>query len=209
MSLEEKFDALMRQHELMFGESIFPPNKRCSKCQGLGHAPSVCPNQETITLAEWEAVLKKETTKDPEEITKKEDEVQEKDGNTLEGIEIEVEEGEILTLDTHHAPKDKEDHSLLFIPFGEPSNLSPTPPPPKTLKPNFCQSISEPFLEASNSTLRAYEEMVQSMFKESPSSPIPISKGKVKKRVSMFKMDLFDWLILFQPNLIQKGKVIT
>jgi len=64
----------------------------------------------------------------------KEDEVQEKDGNTFEEIKLEAKEGEILTLDTHHPPKDKEDHSLLFISFGEPLNLSPTPSPPQTLK---------------------------------------------------------------------------
>ena len=135
--------------------------------------------------------------------------MQDKDGNTLEEIEIEAEEGEILTLDTHHPPKDKENHSLLFIPFGVPFNLSPTPPPPRTLKQNFCQFNLEPLLKAPNSELRAYEKVVQSMFKKSPTSTIPNSKGKVKKRVSKFKRDFFDWLILFQPTLIRKGKVIT
>jgi len=104
--------------------------------------------------------MKKETMEGPEELIKKEDEVQEKDGNTLEEIGIETEEGEMLTLDTHHPPKDKEHRTLLFISFGEPPILSPTSPPPKTLKPNFYQSISKPFLKAPNSTLRAYEEMV-------------------------------------------------
>jgi len=60
MSLEERFDACMRQHELMFGESLVPLNKRCSKCQGLGHTPSVCPNKEIVTLAVWEAAMEKE-----------------------------------------------------------------------------------------------------------------------------------------------------
>ena len=82
MTLEE-IDALMRQHELMFGERLVPPNKPnptpmsiegCSKCQILGHITLLCPNQEIITLAEWEAVMKKETTKGSEQITKKEDE---------------------------------------------------------------------------------------------------------------------------------------
>jgi len=61
MSLEERFDAVMRQHEVMFGESPVPPNrpnlapmsiKRCFKCEGLGHTSSDCPNKEFITLAE-------------------------------------------------------------------------------------------------------------------------------------------------------------
>jgi len=28
MSLEERFDAFKKQHELMFGESVVPPNRR-------------------------------------------------------------------------------------------------------------------------------------------------------------------------------------
>jgi len=60
MSLEERFYALIRQHELIFGESLVLTNKRCSKCQGLGHTPSVCPNKAIITLAEWEAAMEEE-----------------------------------------------------------------------------------------------------------------------------------------------------
>jgi len=61
MRLEERFDALMRRHALMFGESLVSPHtpnlapmsvKRCSKCQGFGHTSSNCPNKEFITLAE-------------------------------------------------------------------------------------------------------------------------------------------------------------
>ena len=70
-----------------------------------------------------------------EEIKEEEkDDREEKDGNTFEEIKLEAEEGEILTLATHHPPKEKEAHSLLFISFGEPLNLSPTPSPPQTLK---------------------------------------------------------------------------
>jgi len=59
----------MRQNELMFGESLVPPNrpniapmsiKRCSKCQDFGHTPSEYPNKEFITLAEWEAAMEEE-----------------------------------------------------------------------------------------------------------------------------------------------------
>jgi len=69
MSLEERFDALVRQHELMFGESLVPPNKpnpapmtieRSSKFQGLGHTPWDSPNKEFITFAEWKAAMELE-----------------------------------------------------------------------------------------------------------------------------------------------------
>jgi len=66
VSLEERFDALMRQHELMFGESVVPPNRRCSKCQGLGHKTSVCPNKEFITFAQLEAAMEEENEEENE-----------------------------------------------------------------------------------------------------------------------------------------------
>ena len=94
--------------------------------------------------------------------------------NELHRELVEAEKGEILTLTTHPPPKDKEDHSLLFISFGEPPILSPTRSPPQTLKHKFCQT---------------------------PTCLIQTSKGKGKKRVSKVKRDLFDWLILFQPEL--------
>ena len=115
----------------------------------------------------------------------------------------------MLTLDTDHPPKDKENHSLLFIPFGVPFNLSSTPPPPRTLKQNFCQFNLEPLLKAPNSELRAYEEVVRSKSKKSPTYTIQISKGNVRTSVSKIKRDLFAWLILFQPELKQEDKVIT
>jgi len=69
MSLEERFNARIEQHELMFGESLVPPNrpnlapmsiKTCSKCQGFGHTLSEWPNKEFITLAEWETAMEEE-----------------------------------------------------------------------------------------------------------------------------------------------------
>jgi len=150
-------------------------------------------------LAEWKATEEVEL----------EEEFEEHDGDDLEEVMVEADEGSVLTLDTHHPPKGKENLSIFFITFGEPSTFFPTPPTPKALKQTFCQFTSKPLLTAPNPELRACEKVVPSMFKESPSSTIPISKGKVKKRVSKFKRDLFDWLILFQPNLIQKGEVIT
>jgi len=66
----------MRQHELMFGESLVPPNRpnlapmsitRCSKCQDFGHINLVCPNQETITLVEWDAAMEVELEEESKE----------------------------------------------------------------------------------------------------------------------------------------------
>ena len=33
-------------------------NRRCFKCQGLGHIVSECPNRKVITLTEWATVKK-------------------------------------------------------------------------------------------------------------------------------------------------------
>jgi len=94
--------------------------------------------------------------------------------NELTKEVVETDEGAKLTFATPHPPKDREDHSLLFISFGEPPILSPTPSPPPTLKHKFCQT---------------------------PTCLIQTSKGKGKQRVSKIKRDLFAWLILFQPEL--------
>jgi len=76
MSVEERFYALVRQHQLMFRESLVPPNKpnpepmsieRCFKYQGLGQTPSDCPNKEFITLAEWKAAMEVELEEKIEE----------------------------------------------------------------------------------------------------------------------------------------------
>jgi len=48
---------------------------RCSKCQGLGHSFSDCANQEIVTLAEWTAMIAKETLEEEkkEETTSEEE----------------------------------------------------------------------------------------------------------------------------------------
>ena len=112
-------------------------------------------------MAEWKAIKEVES----------EEEIEEHDGDNLEEVVVEADEGDMLTLDAYHPPKGKEHHNLLFISFGEPPNLSPSPPTPKTLKQNFCQFISEPLLKAHNSELRAYEEVVRSCLLYTSPSP--------------------------------------
>ena len=73
-------------------------------------------------------------------------------------------------------------------------------------KPTGC---GEPLLEAPNYELGAFEEVVQSKSKKSPTYTIQTSKGKDWKRVSKVKADPFTWLILFQPELNQEEEVIT
>jgi len=117
-----------------------------------------------------------------------EEENKENDGDnfeeTLEEIIVEVDEGDMLTLGTSHPPRSHE-HLSLFLNF------------------------SEPLLEAPNSELRAFEEVVQSKSKDSPLISIEISKGNDWKKVYKIKRDLFVWMILFQPKLSQVWKVIT
>jgi len=169
MSLEERFDALVREHELMFGESLVPLNKpnpapksikRCFKCQGLGQTPSDCPYKEFITLAEREAAMDVEL----------EEKIEEKNGDVSEDAVIEADESEILSLDTHHPLRTNEYLELLAT-FHEPPTLSPTPPTPKALKQNFCQLILEPLLKAPNFQLRACEEPVQTYVKSPLHAP--------------------------------------
>jgi len=105
----------------------------------------------------------------------------------------------MLTLDTYHPLKSKENLSILFITFGEPSTFFPTPPTPKALKQIFCQVHSKPLLITPNLDLRVSEEVVHDMFGESPRYNIQINKGHEEKRASKIKGKLFEWLILFQP----------
>ena len=102
----------------------------------------------------------------------------------LEEIVVEVDEGDMLTLDTNHTPRSHE-HLSVFLTFGE------------------------PLLKAPNSKLRAFEEVVQGKYKVSRPNKIQISKGNDWKRVSEIKRDLLEWMILFQPELNQEWKVIT
>jgi len=113
---------------------------RCFKCKGFWHLASDCTNRRYVSLAEWKAVDEVEL----------EEENEEHDGDNLEEIVVEVDEGEMLTLDTHHPARSSE-HLGLIITFDEPPNLSPTPPITKMPKQNFCQFIPGPLLEAPNS----------------------------------------------------------
>ena len=112
---------------------------------------------------------------------------------------VEAIEGDMLTIDTHHPPKGKENRSILFLSLGEPSTNFPTPPTPKALKTNFCHKNLEPSLTPLNHALRVSEKVVHGMFKESLTSSTQVSKGHEEKRASKFKEELFAWLILFQP----------
>jgi len=106
----------------------------------------------------------------------------------------------MLTVDTYpHPPKGKENESILFMTFGEPSTFFPTLPTPKALKQTFCQGHSRPLLTTPNLELRVSEKAVHDMFKESPTYNIQVNKGYEEKRASKIKGKLFEWLILFQP----------
>jgi len=67
-------------------------NRRCFKCQGLGHIASDCPNHKVITLAEWSAM--KEGFEEEEKKDDYEDELE----KTQEEVVEEADEGELLLL---------------------------------------------------------------------------------------------------------------
>ena len=112
---------------------------------------------------------------------------------------VEADEGDMLTIDTHQPPKGKESRSILYLSLGEQSTNFPTPPTARALKTNFCQMKLKPSLTIPNLELRVSNEVVPSMFKESLTSHVQVSKGHEEKRASKFKEELFAWLILFQP----------
>ena len=165
-------------------------NPRCFKCQGFGHLASDCTNKRYVTLAEWKAM----------EEVQVDEEVADHDEEELEEIMVEADEGDMLTIDTHHPPKGKENRSILFLSLGEPSTFFPTPPTPKALKQTFCQLNSKPLLTTPSPKSRASEEVVRTMFKGSPKYNIQISKGHKENRASNIKGKLFEWLIPFQPS---------
>ena len=130
MSLEERFDECMRQHELMLGFSLVPHKKttlvaksmqRCSKCQGIGHSTSICPNKEAYTLAQ---VLEANEEKNEEEN-------EESNGFILEEtqeeiIKEEASEEELLVL--NEQVQDEPRFPPLEQPFNKgSSSSSPTP----------------------------------------------------------------------------------
>ena len=156
---------------------------RCYKCQGFIHLALDYTNRRYITLAEWKA----------NEEVELEEKKEEDEGDDLEEIEIEADEGEMLTLDTYpHPPKGKENQSILFMTFGEPSTFFPPPPTPKALKLNFRQVHSKPLLTTPSLELRVSEEVVHDMFKESPRYNIQINKGHEEKRASKITGKLFE-----------------
>ena len=63
-------------------------NRRCFKCQGLGHIASECPNRRIISLAEWD------TSREEEEEEEKELYLMEEQEEVVE----EADEGELLVL---------------------------------------------------------------------------------------------------------------
>jgi len=67
-------------------------NRRCFKCQGLGHIGSECPNKIVVTLAEWIAV--KEDFEEEENEVESELKAEETQDKVIE----EADEGELLVL---------------------------------------------------------------------------------------------------------------
>ena len=67
-------------------------NRRCFKCQGLGHIASDCPNRKVITLAEWA------TVKEEFEEEEKEDDFEDELEETQEEVVEEIDEVEMLVL---------------------------------------------------------------------------------------------------------------
>ena len=153
---------------------------------------SECTKRKCVTLAEWKA-----TEEVPIEV---EVENENHGKEEIEEIMVDADEGDMLSIPTHHPPKDKGNRSVLLLSLGEPPTNSPTPPTPKALTTNFYQERLEPSLTTLNHALRVSKNVVLHMFKESLASHTQFSKGHDKKRASKFKEELFAWLILFQQS---------
>jgi len=67
-------------------------NRRCFKCQWLGHIASECPNRKVITLAEWATVM--EDFEEEEKECESEPQLEETQDKVIE----EADEGELLVL---------------------------------------------------------------------------------------------------------------
>ena len=178
ISLEERFDECMRQHELMFRFSLVPHKKatlvpmsmkRCSKFQGVGHSPSICPNKEAYTLVQVLEAME----------AKNEEEREESNGPPLEEtqeeiIKEEASEEELMALNevlSHNQQvQDEPSFPLLEQPFSKGSSPPPhhlahaTPTHKNTLPTKFCQSIPEPSPKYPNHVLSDLEEEVRSKF---------------------------------------------
>ena len=76
--------------------NLYPINqRRCYKCQGLGHIASDCPSRKVVTLAEWEAT-EGEFAEEKEE--EKEEDVEEDPEETQEEFTENADEGEMLVI---------------------------------------------------------------------------------------------------------------
>ena len=157
----------------------------------------------TISLAEWKAAMEEENEE------KNEDESDHELNETKEEVVEEASEEELLVL--RRVPSHQKGVKAA------PASSLHTHPIAQTLIENISHLIHEeiptgcvePLLEAPNSKLRAFEEVVQSKSKESPTNTLQTSKGNERKRVYNIKRDLFAWLILFQLELNQVWKVIA
>ena len=74
-------------------------------------------------MAAWKAIAEVESK----------EEIEENNGDDLEEIVVEADEGDMLTLNTQHPPRSNE-HLDPLITFHEPPTLSCTPPISPTLK---------------------------------------------------------------------------
>ena len=69
--------------------------RRCYKCQGLGHIASDCPSRKVVTLAEWEAIEGEFAEEKKEE---KEEDAEEDHEDDQEEFVENADEGEMLVI---------------------------------------------------------------------------------------------------------------